>query len=187
VADPDDDGDRLSDTWEVEHGLDPLSAGDALADPDEDGVATVDEVLAGFDAFDLQSCPGCLTLDVDGDGRVRPLTDGLLALRYLFGLSGAALTAQAVDESATRSDPIAVAAYLTRHVRQLDIDGDGAGDPLSDGLLLLRYLFGFRDQVLAADAVASGATRASPEEIERFLEARTTRRTSATPISRERG
>ncbi len=35
-------------------------------------------------------------LDVDGDGALAPLTDGLLLLRYLFGFSGATLTTGAL-------------------------------------------------------------------------------------------
>ena len=38
------------------------------------------------------------------------------------------------------SDGVAV---FTRDVPAYDIDGDGQSDPLTDGLLLLRYLFGF--------------------------------------------
>ena len=31
------------------------------------------------------------TLDVDGNGKTEPLTDGLLIIRYLFGFTGEAL------------------------------------------------------------------------------------------------
>ena len=37
------------------------------------------------------------TLDLDGNGMLGPLTDGLLFLRYLFEFSGATLTGGAVD------------------------------------------------------------------------------------------
>jgi hypothetical protein len=37
-ADPDSDQDGMPDGWELEHKLDPLNAGDALPDPDNDGV-----------------------------------------------------------------------------------------------------------------------------------------------------
>ena len=37
----------------------------------------------------------------------------------------------------------AIASYLTDADSQLDIDGDGESKPLTDGLLLIRYLFGF--------------------------------------------
>ena len=40
-------------------------------------------------------------LDVDGDGEVEPLTDGLLILRNRFGFTGATLVAGAVDVTRT--------------------------------------------------------------------------------------
>jgi hypothetical protein len=41
-----------------------------------------------------------LTLDVDGDGSVLPLTDSLLILRYTFGFRGATLITGAVERPA---------------------------------------------------------------------------------------
>ena len=46
----------------------------------------------------------------------------------------------------------AIASYLTDADSQLDIDGDGESKPLTDGLLLIRYLFGF-----SGDSLISGA------------------------------
>jgi hypothetical protein len=53
----------------------------------------------------------------------------------------------------------------------LDADGDGESDPETDGILILRYLFGFRGDSLTSGAVSEGATRDS-SEIESFLAAR---------------
>lgn len=52
----------------------------------------------------------------------------------------------------------------------LDIDGNGAGDALSDGMLILRYLFGFRGQGLVNGVVALDATRTTPEAIMEYLD-----------------
>jgi hypothetical protein len=52
----------------------------------------------------------------------------------------------------------------------IDIDGNGVGDPLTDGLLFLRYLFGFRGAVLTGGAVAGNCTRCTAAEIEAFLD-----------------
>ncbi len=41
----------------------------------------------------------------------------------------------------------------------LDIDGDGTVDALTDGLLVLRYLLGFRNGALIAGAVSACASR----------------------------
>ncbi|MFL2495524.1 MAG: hypothetical protein ACJ0RL_07955 [Porticoccaceae bacterium] len=51
----------------------------------------------------------------------------------------------------------------------LDIDGNNEVDALTDGLLILRYVFGLRGSVLTAGVVAGDATRASAEEIEMYL------------------
>ena len=51
----------------------------------------------------------------------------------------------------------------------LDIDGDGAFLPLTDGLLVLRYGFGFRGATLITAAVGPGCTRCTAPPIEAFL------------------
>ena len=43
-----------------------------------------------------------------------------------------------------------------------DVDGDGDITAMADGLLILRYLFGFRGESLVKDAVAAGAQGAAP-------------------------
>jgi hypothetical protein len=58
-AAPDADGDLLPDAWEVLHGFDPGSAGDAHLDPDGDGLANLDEWRLGGDPW---------AADSDGDG-----------------------------------------------------------------------------------------------------------------------
>ena len=52
----------------------------------------------------------------------------------------------------------------------IDIDGNGVADPLADGLLFLRYLFGFRGATLIAGAVAGDCTRCTAAEIEAFID-----------------
>ena len=51
-------------------------------------------------------------LDIDGDGVVAPLTDGLLVLRFLFGFDGAVLTTGAVGAGCTRCDSEVIVSYL---------------------------------------------------------------------------
>ena len=53
----------------------------------------------------------------------------------------------------------------------LDVDGDGESEASTDGLLILRYLFGFRGDSLTSGAVAQNATR-DASEIESFLAGR---------------
>jgi hypothetical protein len=47
----------------------------------------------------------------------------------------------------------------------LDVDGNCQADALTDGLLILRYLFGFRGTALVEDALAADATRTDPAQI----------------------
>ena len=54
---------------------------------------------------------GC-TLDVDGNGAQEALTDGLMILRAMFGLTGTSVTSNAIGNGATRGDWTAVRAYL---------------------------------------------------------------------------
>jgi hypothetical protein len=51
----------------------------------------------------------------------------------------------------------------------LDVDGNGAVDPLTDGLLGLRYMFGFRGATLITGAVGAGCTRCTAPAIETYL------------------
>lgn len=51
-------------------------------------------------------------LDVDGNGTYSATTDGLLAIRYLLGLRGAALINGAIGANPTRSSASAIQSYL---------------------------------------------------------------------------
>jgi len=53
--------------------------------------------------------------DIDGDGQIDSATDGLLVLRYLLGMRGAALVAGALGACASR-DAAAIEAYLATRV-----------------------------------------------------------------------
>ncbi|HUP24643.1 MAG TPA: hypothetical protein VNB06_17095 [Thermoanaerobaculia bacterium] len=58
-----------------------------------------------------------------------------------------------------------------RSRRELTIGSCTAGAPLSDGLLVLRYLFGFTGSTLTNGAVGAGCTRCDASTIELFLQA----------------
>jgi pre-peptidase/trypsin len=112
----------------------------------------------------------CAPLDLDGDGLVVALNDGLLAVRGLFGFTGIALTAGALGDGATR-DAVGVVAFIDQCAITLDVDGDGSASPLTDGLLFLRYLFGLRGVGLTAGTVGSGCKRCDADAIEPYLAA----------------
>ena len=106
------------------------------------------------------------TLDIDGTGTKDPTTDGQLVLRYLFGFTGPSLIAGAIGPAATRTTAAQILDYLTNIRPQLDVDGNGQTDALTDGLLVFRYLSGLRGAALTTGAVGPGATRVTPTDIE---------------------
>jgi hypothetical protein len=116
--------------------------------------------------FEVQSC----TLDIDGNGQAKPLSDGLLIIRYLFGFRGETLINGAIGDGATLKNATEIENYLAITISCLDIDGNGQAKPLSDGLLIIRYLFGFRGETLINGAIGDGATRKSAPEIEGYLQ-----------------
>jgi hypothetical protein len=112
------------------------------------------------------------TLDIDDsypDSTYDALTDGLLIIRYLFGLSGNSLTANAIGATAHRTTPAAIVQYLDDIRPRLDIDGNGIPDAITDGLLMLRYLFGLSGSALTANAIGIGASRTTPAAVEGHL------------------
>ena len=50
--------------------------------------------------------------DIDGNGQIDALTDGLLILRYLLGLQGDTLIAGVVAADATRETAVDIGAHL---------------------------------------------------------------------------
>jgi len=114
------------------------------------------------------------SLDVDAsspDSKYDALTDGLLLLRYMQGITGDALVAGALGQTAARTDPAQIKLYLDFLGAKLDIDGDGNVDPATDGVLIVRYLLGLRGDPLIANAVAlPGAMRQTAMAIEQWLQ-----------------
>ena len=96
-----------------------------------------------------------------------------MILRYLFQFSGAVLTNGALGPGAQRTDPAAIVAHLDCiRATLLDPDGDGESEPLTDGLLLLRYFFGFRGATLITGAVdTNDCTRCDAPSIEAYIAA----------------
>jgi hypothetical protein len=110
------------------------------------------------------------TLDVDGDGEFGSLTDALLVLRFLFGFGGSALTTGAVDADCTRCTAGDIATYIGGLGTILDIDDDDTMMALTDGLLLLRYGFGFTGATLVTGALGNGCDRCDAGDIVGYLD-----------------
>jgi hypothetical protein len=51
----------------------------------------------------------------------------------------------------------------------IDVDGNGSYDALTDGLILIRYLFGLRGDSLISGAIGPNATRTTAAQIEAYL------------------
>ena len=109
-----------------------------------------------------------LSWDIDKDGNADALTDGLLMLRYSFGLRNEVLTENAIALGSSLSSS-EVAAELEATLSIADIDANGQVDALTDGLILLRYLFGLHGESLTNAAVGTGAVRSSTAAITQYL------------------
>ncbi|MCZ2136504.1 MAG: PQQ-dependent sugar dehydrogenase [Burkholderiales bacterium] len=99
-------------------------------------------------------------LDIDQDGAWNPGTDGVLIVRRLIGLSGAALVADAVNPRGMRTDAAQIASHIDSMIadRSLRLDGSGnAPTATGDGLMVVRAMQG-----ATGPGVLSGAITGSP-------------------------
>ena len=108
-------------------------------------------------------------LDIDDDGKTDALTDGLLAIRYMFGLSDTPLITGVVGQDALRATSLGIEDYLNENRSTLDIDGNGDTSALTDGLLILRNLFGLEGGTLISDVIGAQATRSSADAIIAYI------------------
>ena len=111
----------------------------------------------GFTANPITLEHVLINLDVDGDGQITALGDGLMIIRKLFGaaFSGDALTNKAVSPDATRTTQ-EIHNFIQSGIDggYLDVDEDGNTTALGDGLMVIRHLFG---AAFAGDALTSKA------------------------------
>lgn len=102
--------------------------------------------------------PATCVLDADDNGgAISSFTDGLLALRWMLGMSGSPLTTGALGVGAQRTGGASIVTHL--NAQRLDVDGDSSVDAATDGLLLLRSLLGLSGNAVIANAVSPCATR----------------------------
>jgi hypothetical protein len=158
----DTDSDGMPDAWELRFDLDPNDPSDAALDQDGDGVTNLQEFLAGT--------PPSGSIDIDGNDQYDALTDGLLLLRGMFGLTDSALVAGTIASDAVYSSSSDIESRIDLLGDLADVDGSGNVDALTDGLLTLRYLFGLRGSALVSGVIAPNATRTTAAEVEAHLE-----------------
>jgi hypothetical protein len=123
-----------------------------------------------FDPVTINVDAGSSTLDVDGDGRCDALTDGILIMRYLFDPNGAWTTEGALGAEATRTTHDQIKSYLDSAATMLDVDGSGEGDALTDGMLIMRFLFDPEGNWTTDGLTGTGATRTDSGDIHSFLD-----------------
>jgi len=153
---PDNDGDQMSNAFEIANGLDPDWPLDAASDLDGDGVSNLDEFLGSSDPND-PSDPFMLG-DFDGDGDAD--CDDLDFFVGNIGLSGAGALAQ-LD---LNDDGIITTTDTDMHVLTLiqtsngvvgtflgDLNCDGRVDVLNDALALVLNLGGVTTRYAQGD------------------------------------
>jgi hypothetical protein len=109
------------------------------------------------------------TWDIDGNGKADALTDGLTLLKASFGLSGQSMIegSIATDSNMTLEE---IEGSMEKAMTIADIDDSGDVDALTDGLMVLRYLFGVEDSGLTEGAIGSDAKREAHQSIVDHLE-----------------
>jgi len=123
---------------------------------------TASETAAGYDflaSSTLFKVQQYFNLDVDGDGKITALGDGLIVIRKLFGaaFAGDALTYKAISPNATRTTA-EISDFIQQGIDEglLDMDKDGKTTALGDGLIVIRRLFGaaFEGSALTNKAIS---------------------------------
>lgn len=143
------------------------AGGTAVADNSGGGVD-----LVAMDDFIYGEPRAKTPLDVDESvttSKYAALTDGLIVVRYLLGLTGPALTNGATITTAGRNNATDVKAYLDAIRGLLDIDSNGAFDAATDGVLVVRYLLGLRGASLVNGAFDPLGSRNNATLIEAHL------------------
>jgi DNA-binding beta-propeller fold protein YncE len=143
------------------------------AGPDGRSVYVASFTSDAVAAFDRDAATGALTQKagtagcVSEDGSGGACTDGVA----LDGASSVAVSLDGRNVYVSSFGSKAVSIF-TRQVPSDDIDGDGEVEPLTDGLLQLRYFFGFRGASLATGAIdLINCTRCTATAIEDYFEA----------------
>ena len=99
--------------WDFAHGLAVSPVGQNVY-----VAATISDAVSAFDTHPpacdrRRSLADVAGYDVDGDGAVEPLTDGVLLLRHTFGFTGATLIGGAVDlANCTRCTAPGIEAFI---------------------------------------------------------------------------
>jgi hypothetical protein len=129
------------------------------------------EIAAPMGAIDVPLFKAHLDIDASGGTNAySATTDGLLIQRFLGNPGTEPMRNAALNPVAERTHPQLIHRQLASLHPLLDVDGNGQRTPQSDGLLVIRFLLGFRGTALTSGALSTSppATR-SDAQIESFL------------------
>ena len=93
-------------------------------------------------------------LDLDGNGEIDALTDGMMLIRILSGLTGDAVTKNAIGDNASRTTWAQIQPLIVLSL--LDVDDNGSTEAQTDGLMILRASFGLTGNAVTDNALGSG-------------------------------
>ena len=146
------------------------------------------DTATGYDFYSEAMKVEIVSFNIDIDKSMqaddpRPLTDGLLITRYLFGFRGNNLISGAVDQvNGKRKDASAIADWIERgrvepstcddqdDYVHLDVDKNGEVTALTDGIMIIRHLFGYTGTNLTAGATGPNAMRTIANEIANYID-----------------
>ncbi len=104
------------------------------------------------------SAPQILNIDNSAGMVYDSATDGILLMRDLLGMRGAALINNARGTDTSVRDATQIEAHLAANLARFDVDGDGNTLALTDGVMILRRLL--NPGAATTDAVAMAAITA---------------------------
>jgi hypothetical protein len=84
----------------------------------------------------------------------------------LVDLTDVGVGVEGVDQTAVEQNT----ARVVLNTLDIDVDGDGASSPMTDGILIIRYLQGLRGDALVQGAVNPAGTRTTPQAVLDYIE-----------------
>ena len=132
---------------------------------------SINDINDNITNYSASGLPNGLTVDsinfdIDGNGETDALTDGVVVMRYLFQFSGDVLINGVIGVGATRTTALEITNYLDMaRETMLDVDGNGMADALTDGIMIMRYLFGFEGNTVIDEALGPDTTRTTAAAI----------------------
>lgn len=112
--------------------------------------------------------PAYCVMDVDGNGVHDAATDGVLIVRAMLGITGAATVNNAIGSNAKRTTWAEIQPVL--NLAALDIDGDGVVRAHTDGMIMLRAMLGVPSGAILSGVTSTGVkTRPAWSDMRTYL------------------